>query len=91
MRQLHLTQDDVVDLLGGYTINTMVEDGEELATKADLPLLHIVAIGNPFDGLSMHGPFGSPEEAGDWAADQGDPEYHVVAVNYPHSPEGSAS
>jgi len=30
---------------------------------------YVVVIGNPFDGLGIHGPFPSREEAEEWAED----------------------
>lgn len=36
--------------------------------------MFVVVIGNPFDGLSIHGPFDSHDDARQWAEDEGDSE-----------------
>lgn len=41
--------------------------------------MYVVAIGNAFDGLSVHGPFESSEEAQEWAQGYHD-EWHVLLL-----------
>jgi len=44
--------------------------------------LWVVAQGNPFDGISLTGPFGSAEEANDYAEDIDD-DWWVMEVDKP--------
>lgn len=48
--------------------------------------MHVIVRGNPFDGLTIHGPFATGEEAHEWAdAYCRDVEWWAVALE---SPEG---
>jgi hypothetical protein len=46
--------------------------------------VHVVALGNAFDGLSLHGPFEDVEDAVDYAEQsyQGE-DYHIVPLGGP--------
>lgn len=47
--------------------------------------MHIVVVGNPFDGLSVFGPFATFEEARAWADANGrNDDWRVVLL---HSPD----
>jgi hypothetical protein len=44
--------------------------------------MYVVVTGNPFDGLSLWGPFNDANEAGDWASIEMDGEtWWVMAIN----------
>ena len=32
-----------------------------------IPGMHVVVVGNPFDGMTIHGPFATGDEANEWA------------------------
>lgn len=38
----------------------------------------VVSVGNPFDGLTLYGPFDSSEEANEWVGDEARKEEWVV-------------
>jgi len=44
--------------------------------------VYVVATGNAFDGISLTGPFDSPEEASEWADFCGS-EWHLIQVENP--------
>jgi len=45
----------------------------------------VVAVGNPFDGLTLFGPFCDGEEANEWAGDVVRDEWHSMAMLDPES------
>lgn len=59
VRHLELTAEDMRDLIGGHTINAAMSDGEEVVTAApDRAIgLAVIVSGNPFDGMTITGPF----------------------------------
>lgn len=46
---------------------------------------YIVVSGNPVDGTDHAGPFGSAEEAGQWAEENGGDEWWIVALTSPET------
>ena len=57
--------------------------------------LHAVVIGNPFDGLSLYGPFDDATLANDWAdeyvqADKYGLDWWVVPLNDPEEDESES-
>lgn len=47
------------------------------------PTLYVIAVGNPFDGLWLIGPFASGEEALEYAEDITHSEWSLVALEQP--------
>lgn len=48
----------------------------------------VICWGNPFNGLSLEGPFDSPQEAGDYAAESaGRDTWLIIAVSAPDEEE----
>lgn len=46
---------------------------------------YCVAQGNPFDGVTLYGPFDTTEEADEWATANGDNlDWWIVDLNSPH-------
>lgn len=50
--------------------------------------VHVIAIGNPFDGLSLHGPF-APAEAAAWGDGVVDSDWWAANVRRPEEEEAS--
>ena len=51
---------------------------DQYAVPVDSAVHVVIAVGNPFDGLSLYGPFMTAEEAGDWADRNIDDTWQVV-------------
>ena len=53
-----------------------------------IPGMHVVVVGDPFDGMSIYGPFPTGDEANDWAQCNGktdleDVDWWVVRLESP--------
>jgi|GEM_PF-2340297 len=78
----------IIEVAGEFSIEDMkrvlmgVPTLSVMLAPADEDPLWVVAIGNPFDGLGLHGPFNDQEVANTWAENcQND--WWVVEVNKP--------
>lgn len=45
---------------------------------------YVVSTGNAWDGIILHGPFDTFDEANDWCEAQGLEEWHIIPVEPPN-------
>lgn len=52
------------------------------ATTIPQKISYVLAIGDPFDGIDLYGPFDDPEDADTWAQDHGDGQAWTIVKLY---------
>ena len=62
------------------TLKTMV--------RANIKSAHVVAFGDPFNGITLHGPFASSEDAMGWAEFNRPKHRREAPSSLPASPDG---
>jgi len=68
------------DLQGADFVEAFDAAGRKTSDSEPQPA-YAVSVGNPYDGMTLYGPFDSPEEGGEFASTQ--EECHLVTLNPP--------
>lgn len=90
MKKMTLSPEDLTDLMTGHTINVPLSGSrEEVILEADVPgTFRGIAVGNPFDGMTVYGPFTWADDAMKWAEGN---EYQLIDIHPPVDADDSGA